>query len=183
LISRHGDDPVRADPLLKPATFWDAVIIEIPRSWTCVVGPDGMWECYESDDKELETIWVSYDVFRLPDGGGQSEAAFLSQVAAAAESIGTPPANQTASRKVIPVSPAHTAVNASWTSISQDDGAEIYNSVWHHIGALRPFCIVVHLKMVAPSAWLADKGYAALAQSLDQGLMNAGINWARLQEA
>jgi hypothetical protein len=134
---------------LKPATFWDAVTIRIPQTWKCIREPDGMWECYESDDTEMETIWVDHDVFLLPDIISKSDEAFLAEVASVADTIGQS-GDPGASRKIISAFTAHTIVNVTGTTMGHDgDGAELYSSMWHHIGAHRPYCIVVHLKLIA----------------------------------
>lgn len=165
---------------LKPATFWDAVTIRIPQTWKCVREPDGMWECYESDDTEMETIWVDHDVFRLPDDDSKRDEAFLAEVASVAETVGQS-GDPGASRKIISASKAHTIVNVTGTTMAHEgDGAELYSSMWHHIGAQRPYCVMVHLKLIAPSRRLGDKDYAALVRNLDHSLMNAAIDWERL---
>lgn len=153
----------------KPATFFDAICFQIPVHWTCIREPEGHWGCYE-EDKDTGTVWVGYDVFRLPIG--EDPIIALQRSASGVEeepSIGNLPS----ARKEIALSSQHIVVHRIYAT--DDEGELLYFSWWSHFVAYRSFIVSIQLNLVLSVDSLGRPDISKLAERIDYELMNADI--------
>lgn len=156
-------------PALKPVTFWDFISFRIPEQWSCIREPDGHWGCYE-EDKDTGTVWVDFDLFRLPDE--EDVAAAVARSAAmirADSSVGAIPPM----RKEFEFSPLHKVVHRVFGA--EENGELLYFSWWSHILGRHPYLLSVQFNFVLTASTLADRGVCELAEIIDRELMNATI--------
>lgn len=158
-------------PRLKPASFWSFVSFNIPEQWHCVREPEGHWGCYEDDD-DTGTVWVGFDVFRMPENEpdiGEAVARNARLIIAEPSVAGFP-----ASRKEIDRSPLHKIVHRTYAT--ESEGELLYFSWWNHFVGHQRRLIAVHLNFVLPVGQLAIPRIAAIAQAVDHELLNATIH-------
>lgn len=137
-------DRIAPSRMLKRTALWDVVLMRIPVEWTRErQHPDGTgMYCIHEEGAESGTLWVDYDVFRVPDPGMVPTAVREWAQASASESEDT-------GEMQAPLCEEHEdgyLVRRFFRS--EEDGEGLRHYSWHRFVAREREMMAVHFTLV-----------------------------------